>query len=135
MQYSLSSNRHIFILSGFHATNSVYPVQSFQLHATTKCIDSRKSPVFGKAPKKQADVERKNSVLKDWKLHNFEKRETVFMNKTNEGPYLSVGCKPCLKYHVKGLYYSDCRHQSSHRVPENDYILKTGKHINQLRGK
>ena len=31
-----------------------------------------KIPVFSKSPKKQADVERKNSVLKDWKLRNSE---------------------------------------------------------------
>ena len=49
-----------------------------------------KNPVFGKAPKKQADVEINNSVLKYWRLRNSEKWETVFMNKTNEGPYLSV---------------------------------------------
>ena len=66
-----------------------------------------KIPVFSKAPKKQADVERKNSVLKDWKLRNYEKWGKVFMNKTNEGPDLSIGCKPCLKYHVKSLCYSD----------------------------
>ena len=75
-----------------------------------------KIPVFGKAPKKQADVERNNSVLKDWKLRHSEKWETVLMDKTNEGPDLSLGCKSCLKYHVKGLCYSDYRHQSSHRV-------------------
>ena len=39
-----------------------------------------KSPVIGKAPKNQADVERKNSVLKDWKLRNYEKWGKVFMN-------------------------------------------------------
>ena len=93
-----------------------------------------KSPVFGKDLKKQAYVERNNSVLKDWKLRNSEKWETVFRNKTNEGPDLSVGCKPCLKYHVKGLCYSDCRHQSSHRVLEKDDIMKTGKQIKKLRG-
>ena len=39
-----------------------------------------KSPVFGKAPGKQADEERNNSVLKNCKLSNSEKWETVFMN-------------------------------------------------------
>ena len=94
----------------------------------------KKSPVFGKAPKKWADVEKNNSVLKNWKLRNSEKWETVFMNKTNEGPDLSVGCKPCVNYHVKGLCYSDCRYQSSHNFLEKYFIMKTGKHIKQLRG-
>ena len=53
-----------------------------------------KIPVFGKAPKKQTDAERNNSVFKYWKLHNSEKWETVFMNNTNKGPDLSVGFKP-----------------------------------------
>ena len=93
-----------------------------------------KFPVFSKAPKKQADVEINNAVLKDWKLRNYEKWETVFMNKTSEGPYLSVGYKPCLKYHVKVLCYSDCIHQFSHRVIEKYDIMKTVNHIKQLRG-
>ena len=57
------------------------------------------------------------------------------MNKPNEFPDLSVGCKPCLKYHVKGLCYSECRYQSSHSVLETYDIMKTGKRIEQLRGK
>ena len=36
-----------------------------------------KSPICGKAPKEQADVERNNSVLKYWKLRKSEKWETV----------------------------------------------------------
>ena len=33
---------------------------------------SEKSDVSGKAPKKQAEVEKNKSVLKDWKLRNSE---------------------------------------------------------------
>ena len=94
-----------------------------------------KNKVFGKATKKQAALERNNPVLKDWKLRNSEKWETFFMNKTNEGPDLSVRCKPCLKYHVKGLCYSNRIHQSSHLVLEKYDTMKTGKHIKKLRGK
>ena len=93
-----------------------------------------KSTVIGKYPKKQEDVEINNSVLKDWKLRNYEKWEIVFMNKTNQGPDLSVRCKPCLDYHLRGLFYYDCIYQSSHCVLEKYDITKTGKHIKQLRG-
>ena len=39
-----------------------------------------KNSFFGKATKKKSDVERNTSVLKDWKLSNSEKWETVLMN-------------------------------------------------------
>ena len=58
-----------------------------------------KIPVCGKASKKQAYVERNNSVLKYWKLCNSENRKQFSWIKKNERLDLSVGCKPCLNYH------------------------------------
>ena len=40
---------------------------------------------------------------------NHKKWETVFMNKTNNDPDFSLGCKLSLKYHVEVLYCADCK--------------------------
>ena len=64
MQYSLRSNRHRFMLIGFHATISGYPVQSFQLHATTKCIGSREKSSFWQSYEEASSSREKQPSVK-----------------------------------------------------------------------
>ena len=72
--------------------------------------------------------------VRNWKLRQSETWNTVFKNKTRDGPTLSCGSKPCVKYHVKGLCYSDCPHISSHRSLSGDDKVKTEAFIKSIRG-
>jgi hypothetical protein len=71
---------------------------------------------------------------RDWKLRPNENWETIFRNKTLEGPDLSIGCKPCLKFHVKTICYDDCKQICSHRKLSGEDKVKTDKFIKSLRG-
>ena len=73
-------------------------------------------------------------VIKEWKLRHNEKWDTIFRGKSREGPTLSMGCQPCLKFHVKGMYYNDCNSVKSHVDLKNADKEKTGSFIKGLRG-
>ena len=69
-----------------------------------------------------------------WKLRNSESWVTVFRNKTIDGPMLSRQCRPCLKYHVKGICYDDCVQKNSHCKLEGHDEFATNVYIKQLQG-
>ena len=71
---------------------------------------------------------------KDWKLRQNEQWESVFRHKSIDGPLLSMGCRPCLKYQCKGSCFDDCTNKDSHVNLINDDKTKTEKFIKQLRG-
>ena len=95
---------------------------------------------------KHNDDEKKNKVrnapvmvkndtqVRDWKLRNTEKWETVFRGKSRHGPTLSLGCKPCLKYHAKGFCFDDCSLIKSHQKLNADDTKSTENFIKELRG-
>ena len=74
------------------------------------------------------------NMNEDWKLRNTENWSTVFRNKTIGGPMLSKECRPCLKYHVKGICYDDCMQKASHCVLIEHDKIDTDNYIKQLRG-
>ena len=84
--------------------------------------------------RKKFEAERNNNIVREWKLQQNESWNSIFMNKTNHGPTLSFGCKTCLKFQVKGLCYSDCKHITSHTVLKDDDKIKIDKYIKELRG-
>ena len=70
-----------------------------------------------------------------WKLRSNERWDNIFRLKTLDGPTLSFGCKPCLKYHVKGICYKDCRQVASHCTLTNEAdISKMSQFVKSLRG-
>ena len=72
--------------------------------------------------------------VREWKLRANEQWATMFCNKTREGPMLSMGCQPCLKYHCKGTCFNDCRFQAAHvAFSGNDKALTT-QLIKELQG-
>ena len=87
-----------------------------------------------KKKKEAAKIEKNLQQVADWKLRNNETWNTVFRHKNQEGPMLSVKCKPCLKYHVKGYCFNDCKQRSSHCVLTNEDHAKTNTFIKTLRG-
>ena len=74
------------------------------------------------------------SIIPEWKLRHSESWMTVFREKTSDGPLLSMHCKPCLKYHVKGICYDDCKNKKSHCALVGDDKVKTDDFIKSLRG-
>ena len=69
----------------------------------------------------------------DWKMRQDESWDSVFKNKTLGGPSLSMGCKFCLKYHLKGFCYSDCARKGSHCIIIGDDKNKSDKYVKSLR--
>ena len=84
--------------------------------------------------KKKFETEKNTNMVKEWKLRPTESWEAIFLNKTNDSPLLSMDCRACLKYQVKGICYSDCRHRASHTVLKNEDKNKLDKFIKELRG-
>ena len=87
-----------------------------------------------KKKKEAASYEKNENVVKDWKLRNNETWGTVFRHKASEGPVLSLGCKPCLKFHVKGGCFSDCKLRKSHCQLVDEDKSKMESFIKSLRG-
>lgn len=87
-----------------------------------------------KKKEKSANSIRNHDLVQAWKLRQDEKYENLFRNKTVDGPVLSFGSKCCLKFHVKGICYDDCKYDKSHCkiVNENDIKLVTN-YLNELR--
>ena len=77
---------------------------------------------------------RNNDINADWKLRNGETWNTVFRNKSADGPMLSLQCRPCLKYHVKGVCYEDCANKVSHCTLIESDKEQTTNYIKSLRG-
>ena len=87
-----------------------------------------------KKKKKQVEQERNLDPVHNWKMRLDERWDTVFKNKTKDGPTLSVGGRPCLKWHCKLFCYNDCRNKASHRVLVGNDKLKTEQFIKSIRG-
>ena len=83
---------------------------------------------------KKTEMMRNPNIFEEWKLRHNESWMTVFREKTMQGPDLSLACKPCLKYQVKGVCYDDCRQKKSHCVLIGDDKRATNDFIKQLRG-
>jgi hypothetical protein len=86
--------------------------------------------------KRQKKIEqvRNDKMVADWKLRQNEKWETVFRSKSRDSPTLSFGCAACLKFHVKGVCYTDCALLASHRELSGNDKEITNTYIKKLRG-
>ena len=79
-------------------------------------------------------VQRNPDRVEEWKLRNGESWSNVFRNKAIEGPMLNTRCHPCLKYHVRGSCYVDCKNRASHCVLKGEDTKKVSEFIRTLRG-
>ena len=107
--------------------------------SVTKVVSSETTAVKddGEKAKKKVKVAtmvRNNDPVEEWKLRGSESWATVFRNKTTGGPMLTKNCKPCLKYQVKGVCYTDCMQKASHCVLVDNDKKATDDYIKQLRG-
>ena len=97
-------------------------------------IDHQNVEIPLKKKKEAAKYEKNDKLVENWKLRGDETWSTVFRHKASEGPQLSIGSKPCLKFHVKGGCFSDCKMRKSHCVLAGDDKKKTESFIKSLRG-
>ena len=85
-----------------------------------------------KKRKNETQIRNENMVA-DWKLQGNENWNKFFKGKSKEGPILSCGTHPCLKFHVKGVCYDDCSFKASHKSLEGNDVTKTNAFIKKLR--
>jgi len=88
-------------------------------------------PIVKKA--KTDNQVKNNDMVSEWKLGRKENWNHVFQNKIKEGPKLSCGTYPCLKWHVKGVCYTDCAFRKSHSNLSGSDASKTTEFIKKLR--
>jgi hypothetical protein len=77
---------------------------------------------------------RNHKQINEWKVRSSERWDTVFRAKSRHGPTLSIGGKPCLKYHVKGFCFEDCGLAESHMELNDEDRELTANFIKELRG-
>ena len=120
-------------LSQFHCT---LPPNIAKIFDNTDLKDkpAEKEESVAKKRKVQSSQIKNNAMVKNWKLRVNERWDNVFKNKSKESPLLSVGSKLCLKYHVKGICYSDCPFSSSHCVLIDEDKTKGETFIKSLQG-
>ena len=80
------------------------------------------------------ELKRNQNQVEEWKLRRGESWSNIFRNKAIEGPMLSTKCHPCLKYHVRGACYVDCKNRESHLVLKENDKKKMNDFIKSLRG-
>ena len=93
----------------FELPHTIKKVEKDKNHSTENTSDENK-----RKKKKQAKQAKNTNPNPKWKTRLNENWETVFKNKTKDGPTLSFGGQGCLKYHCKLMCYDDCRWKSSH---------------------
>ena len=86
-----------------------------------------------KRNKHEANIVRNDDSNKEWKLQENEKWNTMFRHKTKDGPLLSDKCQPCLKFHVKGFCFDDCKFKDTHRKLDGKDFTTTDEYIKKLR--
>ena len=77
---------------------------------------------------------RNDCVVQEWKIRPSETWANIFRNKTINGPMLSMKCHPCLKFHVRGVCYADCRNKDSHCTLVGEDKARVTQFIKPLRG-
>ena len=87
-----------------------------------------------KRPRAAPVVIRNDNPTREWKVRSDEKWDTVFRSKARNGPNLSIGCQPCLKYHAKGFCFEDCSLAKSHTPLNPEDTKATANFIKELRG-
>ena len=80
------------------------------------------------------ELVKNNNRIEAWKLRRGESWTHIFRNKIFEGPMLGTKCHPCLKYHVRGACYADCKNRDSHCQLKGDDKTKVDAFIKSLRG-
>ena len=93
-------------------------------------VEDKENPL----KKKKFESERNTNQVREWKLRPGESWDAIFQNETNDSPILSMCCKACLKFQVKGICYSDCKQIDSHKILQGDDKKKLDKYIKELRG-
>ena len=99
-----------------------------------KKVDKSENTQSVKEKRERATSVRNSENVQEWRLRPNETWNTVFRNQTFNGPKLSMNCHPCLKYHVRGACFSDCKNRGSHCTLVGLDKENVSKFIKSLRG-
>ena len=61
------------------------------------------------------------NIKEERKLKDNENWNQTFRHRSKDAPMLSMNCRVCLKYHVKGYCFQDCNFKGSHTESNNDH--------------
>lgn len=108
---------------------------------TNKKRDSTDSNISGgssltsssKKTKQESVMVRNENVEEAWRLKRSENWNQTFRHKSKDAPILSNGAKACLKFHVKGFCFDDCKFRGSHVNLAGQDHAKTEAYIKSLR--
>ena len=104
-------------------------------HLVTKEEDDPKpTRSQGGTMREKVEVVRNDTLMSNWKLKHHETWNTVFRNKSINGPLLSMKCHPCLKFQVRGFCFEDCKNKGSHCQLKGEDKNKVNQFIKELRG-
>ena len=76
---------------------------------------------------------RNEDINPEWKLKDNENWTQIFRHKSRDAPVLANRCKACLKYHVKGFCFEDCKFRGTHIQLLGEDFKKTDANIKPLR--
>ena len=83
---------------------------------------------------KQPSMVKNHSLEANLRLKADEAFKTVFGGLAIRGPNLSTHCKPCLKWHVKGVCWDDCDHKASHKNLMHNNKKLLHNYVKSIRG-
>ena len=86
-----------------------------------------------KKQKQTNNMVRNEQPKADWKLKQEENWNLLVRHKSKDTPVLANGSKACLKYHVKGFCFDDCKFRGSHCQLAGLDEEKTDEYIESLR--
>ena len=106
--------------------------------SVVKELDNKKDSREEGSQKKQKQVKAvtNENQIQNWKLRSNENWDRTFggMKKAQANfPKLSVGCFPCLKWHVRGYCWSDCYDKKSHQILQGEDKKKVIDLIKRIR--
>jgi len=87
----------------------------------------------GKKMKQENIMVMNEDINPEWKLKDNENWTQIFRHKSRDAPVLTNGSKACLKYHVKGFCFEDCKFKGTHIQLLGEDFKKTDAYIKSLR--
>ena len=87
----------------------------------------------GKKVKQENVMIRNEATNQEWNLKNNKNWSQLFRHKSKDAPFLSNGCRACLKYQVKCFCFDNCKFKASHCQLTGEDYEKTVSYVKLLR--
>ena len=104
-----------------------------------KSLLKKRDPIQdGQRNRKKKKQDQNVSIVKngnmneDWKMRENEKWNQTFRHKSKDAPILNTNCRACLKFHVKGYCFENCKFKGLHIDLTGEDFEKTDEYIRSL---